>query len=883
MSNFPYNFEESPKPKGKCPKCQQVNQFRYYKDINGQRLSLEFGKCERINSCGYHNPPSFKDAFPTNKIVLQDTDNQKLILPDNQWKEKFKDWLQDSSSNFHQYCLKTGIDLTHLQKHGVGTDKIGKTVFLYRDQSQKILNAKWVTYNDNGHRNKVNKGSYSMVQPKDGKSKYGMCLYGEDLLDPEKEKIVVIVESEKTKVIASFHYPMFDWLACSSNNGLTDNKIHVLFGRKVIWLCDADKAGRDNSSIKKLKSYGINYDINDLFPERTDGYDIADAIEEGLKPEIAFRPEIQKVENSSKKLDEYILSTQTVQYRLNNSIWIKTRNNWEIIADNFHIFIKYQTRDENEQYTWILEVKIAHREPIYMEISHEDFCSAKKLKTAFASKRLSFKANDNHVSELHSLLFTKTSFGDATKITRFGFHKASKTYFFSNVALTNDGTLLKPDQFNIIQNNDTWLSMPLSSQKLQKPFQLTENNISFNQWFEVYHKAHTIDKAFIPVCFYIMSLFRDIVVTHKGSSPILFLKGSAGTGKSSIVRNLTCLFGFQQEDINLKSKNTESAIVKLMSQSANSITWMDEYFNEFPHEGLLQAAYDNAGYHKSPDNSRGNNETDSVEIHSALALTSNYIPANPVFFSRCLLVQVENKEKTSVQRVSYEQLKEIESLGLAGISVELLRHRNLIDKHYPIAFKKLLNKVKDAFMNESIPERLFSNMVQTMTCAFILQCHGKIAICESTDENDILDDFGKVAIEYIRKQHEIQDETSVLTEFFSIIQMLYESFQIHEGVHFRFEGDLLFLRMPSIYPIFKQRYRTVYYKESPDRDSIVQELIKLEAPREEKEIKKTIRFRDDIDITQNTMNSPVTNSLSIKYITYSNKFSLDLSNRLTKI
>ncbi|WP_188769067.1 hypothetical protein [Emticicia aquatilis] len=80
-----------------------------------------------------------------------------------------------------------------------------------------------------------------------------------------------------------------------------------------------------------------------------------------------------------------------------------------------------------------------------------------------------------------------------------------------------------------------------------------------------------------------MSLFRDIVINHKGSSPILYLKGSAGTGKSSIIRSLTCLFGFQQDDINLKSKNTEAALVKLMSQAANSLLWMDEFYNDFPH------------------------------------------------------------------------------------------------------------------------------------------------------------------------------------------------------------------------------------------------------------------------------------------------------------
>ena len=722
-----------------------------------------------------------------------------------------------------------------------------------------------------------------MKQPTDGKTKYAMCLYGEDLLDPTKEKTAIIVESEKTKVIASFHYPEFDWISAGSCNGLSDDKISALFGRKLIWLCDGDDAGRNNSSIKKLEAYKLNYEVVDLFPEKSDGYDIADAIEEGLKPDILAGKRITVIPPVVKAIPEpVILSNSSIQYRADSSIWAKSRNNWEIVADNFHIFIKYSTEDENEQITWILELKILKREPIFIEVLHEDFCSAKRLKTICAGKRLSLKANDTHLSELHSLLFS-TSFGTATKISRFGFHRDSGTYFFSNYALTADGNLIAPDQFNIIQSREYCLSMPMTNVKMKKRFLLTENTITFNDWFKIYAKAHTLDKSFIPACFYIMSLFRDIVVTHKGSSPILYLKGSAGTGKSSIIRNLTCLFGFQQDLIVLKSKNTEAALVKLMGQSANVMLWMDEFFNGFEHEGLLQAAYDNAGYHKTPESSRNNTETDSIDIHSTLALTSNYIPTNDIFFSRCVLIQVEGKVKTQEQKENYSQLILLELEGLGYVTVELLKHRSLILANYSKAFKQLSGRIEEQFKNESLPERLLSNMVQTMTCAYILQCHTKIAICESTNEEDILNDFVEMGVVYMRRQYQIQDESSLLAEFFGILQMLYETYQIHENVHFRFEGDYLFLRMPSIYPIFKQRYRSVYYKDSPDKDSIIQEVLKMEEPRDAKEVVKTIRFKEEISILKSVMGNPVTNSLSIKYEHYSSKFGLDFTNRIEKL
>ena len=63
-----------------------------------------------------------------------------------------------------------------------------------------------------------------------------MPLYGEHQLCKEKNKIVCVVESEKTAIIASWFYPNFDFVACGAANGLTSEKLSILFGRKIYWL-----------------------------------------------------------------------------------------------------------------------------------------------------------------------------------------------------------------------------------------------------------------------------------------------------------------------------------------------------------------------------------------------------------------------------------------------------------------------------------------------------------------------------------------------------------------------------------------------------------------------------------------------------------------------
>ncbi|WP_044173514.1 DUF6371 domain-containing protein [Flectobacillus major] len=874
MTEYNFRFEKSPKKKGKCPKCGQANTFRYYEDQEGNRLDESLGKCERINHCGYHQIPNLM-PHSTKDIVSLIPNNQSIINPSKSWIERFDKWTLDLSSNFHTFCLSKGISKEHLIKHGVATDDKGKTVFVFRNDKSQVVNAKWFVYDEQGKRAKDGYNSHSMVQPKNKNVRYGMCLFGEEQLSSDKEKTVIIVESEKTKVIASFFYPEYLWLACGSNNGLTSEKLMVLSGRNVIWLCDADAAGRMNSSIKNLEKAQIKHTVIDLFPERSDGYDIADAILEGKKPEIA-----QKQPSEEKKISSDIyIKTPTVMYKNDYTIWVKTRNNWEVVANNFLVYVKYKTQDENQNCTWILEIRIKNKEAIYIEMSHEDFCSAKRMKMELSNNLLSFKINDVQLTEIQELIYSKTQFGQASKVTRYGFHSESKTYVFSNKVLLPNGTLVEPDKFGVVTDNKSCISLPQTKDKMKNRFFISDSDVSFNQWYQIYIQTHTYEKAFVPACFYIMSLFRDIVISHKGSSPILYLKGSAGTGKSSVVRNLTCLFGYEQPQINLKTKNTEAALVKLMSQLSNGLIWMDEFHNDFSHEGLLQAAYDNAGYHKTPEASRSNNETDSIDIYSALALTSNYIPNNPIFFSRCILIQIENKEKEASQRKAFFNLIDLEKRGLGNITVELCKYRKLIDENYNTAFSKIFNRVEQATQNESMPERLLSNICQALTCAYILQVNDKIQVCEYTEESDILDEFVAIALKTIHLQHRIQNETSVLAEFFSILQYLYDSSQIHEGVHFRFEGNFLLLRMPSIYPIFIHRYRNVYYKEAHDKESIIQEVVKMEAPRNFKEIVKTIRFKSAENTLEQAFKNTVTNSLSITYETLQSSFGVDLKAR----
>ena len=587
---------------------------------------------------------------------------------------------------------------------------------------------------------------------------------------------------------------------------------------------------------------------------------------------------IDDVLKTEKKAKEYVF--ETVDYR-NYGIWIWGTKNWICVAENFQIFVKYCTEDENEEKTWILEVNIRGRkDPLYIEITHDEFCSATKLKNKLAGHRLALKLTDAYLGELWQHLF-KMNFPAASKVMRLGHHAQSGVYFFANKAV--NGELLEPDEFGIVtakmaDGTEICLSMPVVKKKKAHLFTLKPGEMTFNTWFTHLARVHKRDNAILPACFYLMSLFRDLIVKHTSASPILYLKGGASSGKSSIVRSICRLFNLHEAVANLKNKNTEAGLVRVMSQLSNGLIWMDEYHNEFPFEGLLQSAYDDNGYIKAEENS--SHGTDTVDIYSALALTSNYIPENSIFFSRCLFVPIVEQQKTDDQVEAFARFRDIEQDGLSCVTLELLAHRPLIVEGIKQAYDDLYNGLKEAVRHEKVVERLISNMARVLSVAYILQVYGKIQLhFESTSDDHVLEEFVEIGSRAILRQHQVQSEKTALSEFFELMQNQYEQGGIQEEVHFRFEGDLLYLRFPSLYTIYAQRYRQTFWKAPADRDTLKQEMIAFEGTNDPDKFFKNIRFLPGETDDSHGHTKSVSGSCAMSYSKLTTAFGIDWQGR----
>jgi len=201
--------------------------------------------------------------------------------------------------NFIAYALGLGVTRQHLSHCGVGVDiKSGGVVFLhYIPTMYRPVFAKCVQYLKSGKRDKSDKGR--IVALYTASAGYAQPCYFAGRFIPTKSTI--IVESEKTAVIASYCYPVFNFIAIAGVSGLTTKKTELLKGlfakKTVLVLLDNDEAGNNavGPVLSKLKYAGIEaieMKLTTLFPNAGAGWDLADAIEAKCRALAAYKSEI---------------------------------------------------------------------------------------------------------------------------------------------------------------------------------------------------------------------------------------------------------------------------------------------------------------------------------------------------------------------------------------------------------------------------------------------------------------------------------------------------------------------------------------------------------------------------------------------------------------
>ena len=249
-----------------CPNCQKPNCFTPYVDDKDEILDKTVGRCDHEGSCGYHKTPGefFKEhpelkepdwrwqRLPV-KPAMTATTNQPTKEPDFiPWDIVRRSVRLNPESALITFLRTLFDDATIkrlVEEYFLGVTRDKSAIFFQIDRNGHCRGGKIIRYNpETGHRIKddASKIPVDWIHPRLKSqgilpSSWTMtqCLFGEHLLTRYPDRMVALVEAEKTALIGAGFIPEYNWLATGGRSGVND-RVNVLEGKKILIFPDVD-------------------------------------------------------------------------------------------------------------------------------------------------------------------------------------------------------------------------------------------------------------------------------------------------------------------------------------------------------------------------------------------------------------------------------------------------------------------------------------------------------------------------------------------------------------------------------------------------------------------------------------------------------------------
>jgi hypothetical protein len=206
-----------------------------------------------------------------------------------------------------------------LMQYFIGTTKLGKTVFWQVDQKKRIRTGKIIAYDaTTGKRSKDVKPNWIHSELKrlgrlENDFNLMQCFFGQHLLLENSDKLIAIVEAEKTAIIGSLWFPEWLWLATGSKQNLTIERLQRLGTRRIILYPDADGFQQWQTITHKARRQGLDVRVSDWIEteatdeQKAEGYDLADYL---IQQQRAVNEYNEFVDAHNLRIDEQILELE---------------------------------------------------------------------------------------------------------------------------------------------------------------------------------------------------------------------------------------------------------------------------------------------------------------------------------------------------------------------------------------------------------------------------------------------------------------------------------------------------------------------------------------------------------------------------------------------
>lgn len=422
-----------------------------------------------------------------------------------------------------------------------------------------------------------------------------------------------------------------------------------------------------------------------------------------------------------------------------------------------------------------------------VEMEQEDLVSLQKFKQKTESLgNFIWKAGDKELTKLKGFLYEKTE--TASQIKQLGWNRKG-FYAFGNgiydgvkfieaneygiVHLGEKGNFYLPAYSKIYKENTDYFRF--ERQFVHLNFSMLSLRAFTRQIFLVFG-----DNGRIGFCFYLATLFRDIITLATRSFPILDLFGPKGSGKSELGHTLMSFFMIDNIPPNIQN-STIPALNDTVAAAANALVHIDEYKNGIDTAKIefVKGLWDGTG--RTRMNMAADKKKETTAVDAGVIISGQEMPtADIALFSRLIFLSFPKSDFTAAEKENYQQLLQYRSKGLTHITLQLLAYREKVAQCFYDQYRHTMDDVNTRLSGRTIIDRIVQNWVIPLTAFRCLE--GKLDIDLSYKE------LLEITVQGIIRQNMECKTNDELGSFWRMVQFLNSEGEIYEDADFKIKS-----------------------------------------------------------------------------------------------
>lgn len=468
-------------------------------------------------------------------------------------------------------------------------------------------------------------------------------------------------------------------------------------------------------------------------------------------------------------------------------------NSYYIICDddedpvrisNFIMEPLFHIKDELNA-TRVFRLKNINGETAEIELRESEMCSLSNFQQRVSSLgNYIWPAKIDKLNRVKEYLYAKTP--SAEKIRKMGWNISDEFYAFGNGIFIGNQFLAVDDLGIVKTSTGKAYYIPATSKMYRDNHELFQferlmvhddrGGISLNGFVSRLTDVFG-ENARIAFCYLLATLFRDVIFRRTRHFPILNLFGEKGTGKTTLATSLQSFFIHGIDPPNL-SVTSIPAMNDRVSQAVNTLVVFDEYKNDLDIRkiGFLKGIWGGGGQTKK--NTVSDGMATQTIVTTGLALCGQDKPTQDMaLYTRLLFLAFTKTSFNQTERMRYEDLVSVCNMGLTHLTVEILKHRELFEKNFPDTYGLTKRELAARMENEDIHDRIFGNWVIPLATFRTLETVLNLPF----SYNDLFE----TAVNGLRNQNELAQESSEVADFWSNLQGLQTSGKCIDGTHYR--------------------------------------------------------------------------------------------------